>query len=150
VKNKIPPPIILLLSGIAMWFIAHSAYAYTISIPLALIMAIILAACGVFISASAIRRFKAVETTINPLQPDAATALVHHGVFGRTRNPMYVGLFLILLGWAAWLQSLSNAIVLIAFVLWLTEMQIKPEEAALRKVFGQGYVDYCKRVRRWI
>ena len=63
---------------------------------------------------------------------------------------MYVGLFLILLGWAVWLQSASNLAVLFAFFLWLNEMQIKPEEAALRKVFGQGYIDYCKRVRRWI
>jgi protein-S-isoprenylcysteine O-methyltransferase Ste14 len=133
-----------------MWFIAHSQYAYAISNPFALIMAIPVAAFGIFISASAIRRFKAAETTISPLQPDSATSLVHHGVFGRTRNPMYVGLFLVLLGWAVWLQSLSNIFVLIAFVLWLTELQIKPEEAALRKVFGQGYVDYCKRVRRWI
>jgi protein-S-isoprenylcysteine O-methyltransferase Ste14 len=149
-KNKIPPPIILLLSGIAMWFIAHSGFACTIANPVALIMAIILAAIGIFVSVSAIRRFKAVETTISPLQPDSATSLVHHGVFSRTRNPMYVGLFLVLLGWAVWLQSLSNGIVLIAFVLCLTELQIKPEEAALRKIFGQGYVDYCKQVRRWI
>ena len=133
-----------------MWFVAHSEYAYTISNPLALIMAIILAAVGIYVSASAIRKFKTAETTISPLQPDSATTLVHNGIFGRTRNPMYLGLFLVLMGWAVWLQSMSNAIVLFAFALWLTEMQIKPEEAALRKVFGQGYVDYCKRVRRWI
>jgi protein-S-isoprenylcysteine O-methyltransferase Ste14 len=149
-KNKVPPPIILLLSGIAMWFIAHSEYAYAISNPFALIMALSLAAIGIYISASAIRQFKTAETTISPLQPDSATSLVHKGIFGKTRNPMYLGLFLVLLGWAAWLQSMSNAIVLLAFVLWLTELQIKPEEAALRKVFGQGYIDYCKRVRRWI
>ncbi len=133
-----------------MWFIAHSEYAFTIAIPFALVIAILLAAGGIVVSASAIRRFKVADTTISPLQPDSATSLVHHGVFGKTRNPMYVGLFLVLLGWTVWLQSLSNVFVLFAFVLWLTEMQIKPEEAALKKVFGQGYVDYCKRVRRWI
>ena len=149
-KNKIPPPIILLLCGIAMWFVAHSAYAYTIANPFALILAIILAIFGIYVCASAIRQFKAVETTISPLQPESATSLVHNGIFGKTRNPMYVGLFLILLGWAVWLQSASNIFILIAFVFGLTELQIKPEEAALRKVFGQGYIDYCKRVRRWI
>ena len=133
-----------------MWFVAHSEYALTIANPIALIAAIILAAAGIFVSASAIRQFKTAETTISPLQPDSATSLVHTGIFGKTRNPMYVGLFLILLGWAVWLQSMSNAVILLAFVLWLTELQIKPEEAALRKVFGQGYIDYCKRVRRWI
>ena len=150
-KNKVPPPIILLLSGIAMWFIAHSEFAYTISNPFALIMALPLAAIGIYISASAIRKFKTAETTISPLQPDSATSLVHKGIFGKSRNPMYLGLLLVLLGWAVWLQSMSNAIVLVAFVLCLTELQIKPEEeAALKKVFGQGYIDYCKRVRRWI
>lgn len=149
-KNKIPPPIILLLSGIAMWFIAHSEYAFTVAIPFALIVAIVSAAIGIYVSVSAVRRFNSADTTINPLQPDAATSLVHNGVFGKTRNPMYLGLLLVLLGWAIWLQSLTNIIVLIVFVLWLTELQIKPEEAALRKVFGQGYIDYCKRVRRWI
>jgi protein-S-isoprenylcysteine O-methyltransferase Ste14 len=133
-----------------MWFVAHSGYAYNIAIPFALVIAIALAAGGIFVSASAIRKFKTAETTISPLQPDSATSLVHNGIFGKTRNPMYVGLFLILLGWAVWLQSMSNAVILLAFVLWLTELQIKPEEAALRKVFGQGYIDYCKRVRRWI
>ncbi len=149
-KNKIPPPIILLLVAIAMWFVAHSQYALPIAIPFALPMAIVLAAIGIFVSASAIRQFKTAETTINPLQPDAATALVQTGIFGKTRNPMYVGLFLVLLGWTVWLQSMSNAVVLLAFVLWLTLLQIRPEEAALRKVFGQDYVVYCKRVRRWI
>ncbi len=148
-KNKIPPPIILLLSGIAMWFVAHSEYAFKIAVPFALVIAIIVAASGIYVSASAIRRFKVAETTISPLQPDSATSLVHHGIFSKTRNPMYVGLFLVLLGWAVWLQSLSNVLVLFAFVLWLTELQIKPEEAALKRVFGQGYIDYCKRVRRW-
>jgi protein-S-isoprenylcysteine O-methyltransferase Ste14 len=148
-KNKIPPPIILLLAGIAMWFVAHSEYAYKIAIPFALVIAIALAASGVFISASAIRQFGSAETTISPLEPDTATSLVHTGVFRRTRNPMYVGLLLVLSGWMIWLQSVSNLVVLFAFLFWLNELQIKPEEAALRKVFGQGYIDYCKRVRRW-
>ena len=149
-KNKVPPPIVLLLAAIGMWFLAHSEHAYPIAIPFALPIAVILAALGLVVSASAIRRFKAVHTTVNPLHPEAATSLVDSGVFARTRNPMYVGLFLILLAWGVWLQGLSNVVVLLAFVLWLTELQIRPEEAALRKVFAQAYVDYCKRVRRWI
>jgi protein-S-isoprenylcysteine O-methyltransferase Ste14 len=63
---------------------------------------------------------------------------------------MYLALFLVLLGWCLWLQSAGNVLVLLAFVLYITELQIKPEEEALRKVFGQTYIDYCGRVRRWI
>jgi protein-S-isoprenylcysteine O-methyltransferase Ste14 len=149
-KNKIPPPIILLLSGIAMWFVAHSEFAYSVAIPFALAVAIALAAVGIFIAASAIRQFSAAETTVNPLRPEEATSLVNSGIFARTRNPMYVGISLVLSAWAIWLQSMSNILLLLAFVLYITYLQIKPEEAAMRKIFGQAYTDYCKRVRRWI
>lgn len=149
-KNKIPPPVILLLAGTLMWFVAQSPYAYPITVPFALAIGLALAFAGVFTAVTAIRQFGRAETTVNPLDPGAATALVDNGIFGRTRNPMYVGLLLVLSGWAVWLQSASNLIVLAAFILIITELQIKPEEQALRKIFGQAYVDYCDRVRRWI
>jgi protein-S-isoprenylcysteine O-methyltransferase Ste14 len=149
-KNKIPPPVILLLFGIAMWCVAHSELAYPIAIPHALIVAIALAAVAVLIAGSAIRQFGAAETTVNPLKPDTASALVQTGIFGKTRNPMYLGLLVALCGWAIWLQSLSNVGVLVAFVVVINELQIKPEEAALRKLFGEDYERYCQKVRRWI
>lgn len=149
-KNRIPPPIILLLCGAAMWFIAASEFAYAISIPFSLTVAIALAATGVFISARAIRQFGAVETTMSPLKPDTASSLVNTGIFSKSRNPMYVGLLLVLSGWAVWLESLSNIAVLLGFVVLITELQIKPEEAALRELFGEEYEDYCRQVRRWV
>ncbi len=148
-KNKIPPPVLLLLSGAAMWFVAHSEFAFAVSIPFLFIPAIVLAAIGAVISVRAVRQFKSVDTTINPLKPDTASSLVHTGIFSVSRNPMYVGLLFVLSGWAVWLGSLSNIAVLLAFMLFITELQIKPEEAALRKLFGEGYVAYCERVRRW-
>lgn len=63
---------------------------------------------------------------------------------------MYLGLLLVLSGWGAWLQSVTNLVVLAGFVLFITEFQIKPEERALLRVFGQAYADYSARVRRWI
>ena len=63
---------------------------------------------------------------------------------------MYVGLSLVLTGWAIWLQSFGNIAVLVVFVIVLTELQIKPEEAAMRTLFGDEYEDYCKRVGRWL
>lgn len=149
-KNKIPPPIILLLSGVTMWFVARSTYAFAVEIPFAWAIAVVLAASGVLVIATAIRQFSAAETTVNPLQPQEATSLVATGIFSRTRNPMYLGLLLILTAWSVYLQSLGNVFVLLAFVLYITYLQIKPEEAALRKIFGQGYEDYCARVRRWL
>ena len=109
----------------------------------------ILAAIGAVVSAQAIRQFRAAATTVNPLKPDTASALVQTGIFGSTRNPMYVGLLLLLTGWALWLQSPSNLGLLLAFVVVLTELQIKSEEAALRKLFGADYERYCQQVGRW-
>ncbi|MDH5305282.1 MAG: isoprenylcysteine carboxylmethyltransferase family protein, partial [Gammaproteobacteria bacterium] len=86
----------------------------------------------------------------NPLKPETASALVQSGIFGKTRNPMYVGLLLILSGWAVWLESLSCLGLLLLFVVAITELQIKPEEAAMRKLFGDEYLRYCEKVGRWI
>ncbi len=149
-KNKIPPPVLLLIFGVAMWFLAHSAFAFVVAIPYALVLAIALAAIGIFISGSAIRRFRAADTTVNPLKPETASALVQSGIFGKTRNPMYVGLLLILSGWAVWLQSLACLAILPLFAVTITELQIKPEEAAMRKLFGDEYQRYCDKVGRWI
>ena len=149
-KNRIPPPVLLLLLGALMWFIAHSEFAVRLDIPFALAIAIVLAALGVAVSGSAVVRFSRAKTTVNPLKPETASTLVQGGIFSRSRNPMYVGLLLVLTGWGVWLQSLSNVAVLLAYVVLITELQIKPEEAALRALFGDDYRNYCKRVRRWL
>ncbi len=149
-KNKIPPPIILLVSGALMWLISRSTFAFTVTVPYALVFALSLAVAGLVVAAAAIREFRRAQTTVNPLQPDAASALVDSGIFLRSRNPMYLGLLLVLSGWAVWLQSLGAAVVLVVFWLLITELQIKPEETALQKNFGEPYADYCRRVRRWI
>ncbi|MGI9271948.1 MAG: methyltransferase family protein [Woeseiaceae bacterium] len=149
-KNKVPPPILLLLFGAAMWFVAKSEFAYPVSIPYALIIAIVIAVIGVSIAVLALRRFSAAETTVNPLKPDTATSLVQSGIFSKSRNPMYVGLVMDLVAWSVWLQSLGNIVLLLVFIVVLNEWQIKPEEAAMRKLFGDEYADYCKKVRRWL
>jgi protein-S-isoprenylcysteine O-methyltransferase Ste14 len=148
-KNRIPPPVILLLFGTAMWFVAHSEWAYATSIPYALAIAIASVTVGFAIIGSAIRQFGAAETTVNPLKPDTASTLVQTGIFGYTRNPMYLGLLFVLLGWASWLQSLSCLGILLLFVVAITELQIKPEEVALRKLFAEDYERYCEKVGRW-
>ena len=148
-KTRIPPPVWLLVFGAAMWFVARSTYAYPVEIPYALLIGVVVGVLGFSCSAAGIREFNKAATTVNPLKPEEASTLVTSGIFQRTRNPMYVGLFLILTGWAVWLSALSNLVLLGAFVLVMTELQIKPEETALRTLFGQDYDEYCKHVGRW-
>ncbi len=148
-KAKVPPPILLLTTGIIMWLVAHSEFAYPVAVPYPLLLSLSVAALGIVIAVLAIRLFSAAETTVNPLSPETATSLVTNGIFSRSRNPMYVCLLLISTGWALWLGSLSNLIVIVLFVVVITELQIKPEEEALRAIFGEDYDAYCRQVRRW-
>lgn len=151
-KNRIPPPVLLLITGTAMWFVSRSAFAYAIDMPqtTAIAIAILLAACGIAIDVSALLQFRAAETTVNPLRPENASSLVRSGIFGKTRNPMYLGLLFILSGWALWLGSLANIAILFLFVPLITFLQIMPEEDALIALFPEDYADYCKQVPRWL
>jgi protein-S-isoprenylcysteine O-methyltransferase Ste14 len=149
-RTRVPPPVFLLTTGALMWFVAHSAFAASFAFPYSIILAIPLAAVGIAIDVVSLRQFRAVETTISPLKPENATSLVRDGMFSVSRNPMYLGMLFILLGWGVWLGSASNVALLLLFVLTMNFLQIKPEEAVLRSLFGQEYENYCEEVRRWI
>jgi protein-S-isoprenylcysteine O-methyltransferase Ste14 len=106
-------------------------------------------AAGIF-GAPAFRAFGKAKTTINPVDIDRASTLVTTGIYARTRNPMYVGLSLILLSFAAWLGQLAPTIGPLFFVWFTTQFQIMPEERVLATKFGSAYSDYQQSVRRWL
>ena len=149
-NNRIPPPILLLLTGTLMWLVSRSSFNIPFDIQNPLIPSLALGGAGILIDLLALRQFRAAQTTVNPLRPHSATSLVCEGVFRYSRNPMYVGLVLILSGWSLWLGSLSNIGILFVFIGLITQFQIKPEEVALRALFGEAYSAYCLKVRRWI
>jgi len=84
------------------------------------------------------------------MTPQSASALVVSGIYRFTRNPMYVGFLFVLLGWAVWLSNGLSFLFLPAFVLYMNRFQIQPEERALHARFGQEFVAYTSRVRRWL
>lgn len=149
-KTKIPPPVILLTFGIAMWLVARQATSYLFSVPYPLILSCVIAALGFACAAAGVVEFYKANTTVNPHRIRKASALVTSGIFRFTRNPMYVGLLLVLVGWFLWLGTVVNAVLLFLFVVAITELQIKPEEHALAELFGDDYRQYCSRVRRWV
>ncbi|MBV8473906.1 MAG: isoprenylcysteine carboxylmethyltransferase family protein [Hyphomicrobiales bacterium] len=108
------------------------------------------AALGIAVAAAAIIRFRQAHTTTDPLDPGKASRLVTDGVFSVSRNPMYLGLTLLLLGWAIWVGSVSPWIIPPLFVLYITLVQIIPEEQALSRLFGEQYLASRGRVARWI
>ncbi len=90
------------------------------------------------------------HTTLDPRYPAKSTCVVMHGVYRFTRNPMYLGMALMLAGAAAWAASLLGALITIGFCVYLTELQIKPEERFLLQQFGEEFRLYMARVRRWL
>jgi protein-S-isoprenylcysteine O-methyltransferase Ste14 len=87
-------------------------------------------------------------TTISPSgQP---TALVDNGIFRFTRNPMYLGMALMLLGFALFFGSLTPLCGVVFFVVVVQQRFILQEEQRLHKAFGEVYLHYCQQVRRWI
>ena len=98
----------------------------------------------------AVLQFRLARTTPNPMSPHKASALISSGIYRWSRNPMYVGLALALLGVAAWGSTLAGYLLVLGFCWYLTRFQIIPEEKALLAAFGQEYAQYMARVRRWV
>jgi protein-S-isoprenylcysteine O-methyltransferase Ste14 len=105
---------------------------------------------GAIMTGSAMLSFWMAHTTANPMKPSSASFLVTSGVYRFTRNPMYVGLLLLLVGWALYVANVLAFLFLPAFILYMNQFQIKPEERALTARFGRKYLEYASRVNRWL
>jgi len=103
---------------------------------------------GIALDIIADRRFKRDSTTVKPHEESAV--LVVDGPFRLSRNPMYLGMVLILAGVAGLMGSLTPWLVVPAFAVLLDVIFIRAEERMLEEGFGDAYREYRKRVRRWI
>jgi protein-S-isoprenylcysteine O-methyltransferase Ste14 len=149
-ETKVPPPIVAVVVGVGMWLISTVApQAAPAAVP-RLIAALGIALIGGAAAASGAAAFRKAQTTVSPLHPERASAFVSNGIYRFTRNPMYLGLLLVLFGVAIFLWSLPALIGLPAFIGYIWRFQIVPEERVLEQIFGAQYVEYKRRVRRWL
>ena len=150
-ENRIPPPLVALSAAVLMWLTSLLPP----DVPEAPLvwrttLAIVIAAVGVSFSVAGMRAFRRANTTMNPFTPALAATLVTDGVYRVTRNPMYLGLLLDLLGWGAFLWDPFALAVLPFVVLYINRFQIASEERALSSLFGTEYATYQQSVRRWL
>jgi len=103
---------------------------------------------GVVLNLVADRQFKQHGTTVKPFE--RSTAMIASGVYRVSRNPMYLGFVLILLGLGILLGSLTPFVVVPVFALWMDRAFIRVEEQMLREAFPGAWVSYAAKVRRWI
>jgi len=147
---KVPPPIIALLVGLSMWLVARFIPAFAFASAWHTTLAIGLVAAGMLFALAAIVSFFRVRTTVNPHRPHATSTMVTSGVYRFSRNPMYLGVLLVLSGWAIWLSNLLAISLLAAFVAYIHRFQILPEERILLAKFSSDFVAYKASVRRWL
>lgn len=147
---KIPPPVIALAVAVSMWSAQRFAPSLGLSIPLQLMFAIALALFGIALALAGVFAFRKAKTTVNPLKPETTSTVVATGIFRFTRNPMYLGMLTVLVGWAFFLANIISFSLLPLFVLYMNRFQIGPEERVLSGHFGSEYTRYMQSVRRWL
>jgi protein-S-isoprenylcysteine O-methyltransferase Ste14 len=148
-ESKVPPPAIILVMAVFMWLIARAAPSLHFEISAHNWLAVLLVSVGFVTGVSGVVTFRKAKTTVNPLKPHASS-LVTWGVYAISRNPMYLGGLIMLLGWAIFLPNALAFVFLPIYVLYINWFQIAPEERALTSLFGQTYVAYQMRARRWL
>ncbi len=146
----LPPPLIAVLFIIAMLIFGWIMPGLEIAIPGQKWLAVILLLAGVLCIFMAGGRFFRAKTTIMPNKIEESSALVTEGIYQYSRNPMYLGMALAIAGAGIGGGSLLTPLAVAGFVLVINKVQIEKEEEGLVEIFGDGYREYCSKVRRWI
>jgi len=147
-NNKIPPPIVTFICGLAIYFsksFFNQFFSYSNNL-----ISLFLLILGLAVFISAVKSFSIQQTTINPLEPRQASSLVTSGIFKFSRNPMYLGMLIILLSITFKFNLIGGMITSLFFYIFITKFQIIPEEVAMNELFGNEFIDYSKKTRRWI
>jgi protein-S-isoprenylcysteine O-methyltransferase Ste14 len=147
---KVPPPLVAVIVAAAMWGISRVTPLLEVAMVYRVWAGIVVAATDALFSIGGVLAFRRARTTVNPMNPESASSLVASGVYRITRNPMYVGLLLVLVAWATFLAAPLALPGPLAFVLYIGRFQIAPEEVALTKLFRTEYAEYKAKVRRWL
>lgn len=149
-ETKIPPPVVMVLLGAVVYGVASLLPALSFEFALRTTLSIALVLAGLALNILPALAFLRAGTTFNPLRPASATSLVTSGIYRHTRNPMYLGDSVILLGWALYLGNAAAFVAVPAFMLYITRFQIQPEERYLSARFPEAYASFCKRTPRWL
>ena len=148
IKTKIPPPLVALTFGFLINYTKN--FFPKIEISNDLFISSFMIIIGLIIMLSAIILFKKYQTTITPLNPSNATKLITDGIYKYSRNPMYLGLLLVLFGISIVLNPIGGLSLIPLFILYLNLFQIIPEENAMVDLFKDEFLEYKENVRRWI
>lgn len=148
---KVPPIIVLIVAAVQIYLLdglIHIPVLNDKKITTYTALFFSLMSCLVILWALLI--FKKQKTTLNPLNPESTQKLISSGIFNYSRNPIYLGMSLLLVAQVIWQNNLIGVFGVVFFIVYLSQFQIMVEEKILKKTFGKEFEEYSLRVRRWI
>ncbi|MDC8830654.1 methyltransferase family protein [Alteromonas gilva] len=144
---KIPPVVVF---TIALMLTSGAAWLDILPLPHPLRpLGFVLFIAGGAIGITGVVAFRQHHTTVNPYSPHKASRLVDSGIFAYSRNPMYLGLVVAIVGFAFILREACGFLFALLTFIYLQRFQIIPEERTMRELFGEEFDDYCQRTKRW-
>lgn len=144
-ETRLPPPILLVVLAAVVWLLPGAFYS-----RVCIAVGVLCLALGLSINAWSKVMFRSAHTTVNPLHPERSSALVTSGLYRYSRNPMYLGYALVLLGWVMCRGQVLGLFAVALFIGYITVFQILPEERCLSARFQAQYAVYRAEVRRWL
>ncbi len=147
---RIPPVLQMIIVAVGMWVFSVVFPALNAPVSSTMGLSASSISLGVIVAVLGVLEFRRANTTVDPRFPDRSSRLVVSGVYRISRNPMYLGFFLVLFGWAWYLMNYLAFLLLPLFVVYMNCFQIQPEERYMAQKFGDEFDKYAARVRRWI
>ena len=144
---RIPPAAVCAIAiGLPYLYGSVPANLNTLNIAFAACFAL----SGIVVGTLAILQFKAHQTTVDPRDPAQTSSLITSGIFRYSRNPIYLAMALLILANGVALEDWGGLILALLFCVYIQYFQILPEERALRQTFGDAFIRYSQRTRRWL
>ena len=145
---KIPPPILVLILVVSNFLLSKKID--VVHIPHQTLVSILILLIGILILIIPVTKFIKYKTTIDPIEFKKVNKLVTSGIYKYSRNPMYLGLLLIVISSSILYLNIYSVSTPIFFYYWINRFQIQREEIFLTEKFGKEYLSYKTKTRRWI
>jgi len=145
---KIPPPILVLILITSNYFSQNRLE--IIYLPYKNSTSVLILLVGSLILINPVFKFIKSKTTVNPVKFKKVNKLVTSGIYKYSRNPMYLGMILIIISTSIFYLNYYSVITPFIFYFWINRFQIKREEIFLKEKFGKEYLSYMSKTRRWI
>lgn len=145
---KIPPPILVLILITSNYFSQNRLE--IIYLPYKNSTSFLILLVGSLILINTVFKFIKSKTTVNPVKFKKVNKLVTSGTYKYSRNPMYLGMILIIISTSIFYLNYFSVVTPFIFYFWINRFQIKREEIFLKEKFGEEYLSYMSKTRRWI